>query len=84
MEGSLATDAGIDGALGLVLFVSSGLGPKDGWPAMKIEADLKELTLWVSLTEIEPNPPFHLTAALLRFEINPKGRVWAARGDRER
>ena len=84
MEGSLATDAGTDGALGLVLFVSSGLGPEDGWPAMKIEADLKELTLWVSPTEIEPNQPFHLTAARLRFGMNPKGYGWAAASERRR
>ena len=34
--------------------------------------------------EHDPNHPFHRIAARLRFGINVKGRVWAARGARER
>ena len=31
-----------------------------------------------------PNEPLHVTAALLRFLLNPNGRIWAAARERQR
>jgi hypothetical protein len=31
-----------------------------------------------------PNEPLHVTAALLRFVLNPNSRVWAAAPERRR